>query len=158
MRGAERASERKRERARERERAFWQHICQSWAYNVNCSMNAFKIVDHLIQHNADLELPGAKDGSTPLGWCAFKDSYDVGISRFVRNIQTCHMRHVFGVHVCYLSLILGSHVSALFSSFSCALAACNCADRVHKRKQHISFLLLGRERGQWLFVLLHCAR
>ncbi len=44
---------------------------------VNFSMNAAKIVDSLVEFNADLEMAGTKDGSTPLGWCAFKDSYDV---------------------------------------------------------------------------------
>eukprot|EP00290_Baffinella_frigidus_P049456 CAMPEP_0180408132 /NCGR_PEP_ID=MMETSP0989-20121125/42106_1 /TAXON_ID=697907 /ORGANISM="non described non described, Strain CCMP2293" /LENGTH=351 /DNA_ID=CAMNT_0022412035 /DNA_START=183 /DNA_END=1235 /DNA_ORIENTATION=+ len=35
------------------------------------------VVQALIDFKVDVEGPGAKDGSTPLGWCAYKDSLEV---------------------------------------------------------------------------------
>jgi ankyrin repeat protein len=42
-----------------------------------CSMNNVQVAQILLDHKADVDQPGSKDGSTPLGWCAFKESVEV---------------------------------------------------------------------------------
>jgi hypothetical protein len=43
-------------------------------------MNNVHVAQILIEHKADLNLTGSKDGSTPLGWCAFKESVEVALA------------------------------------------------------------------------------
>ena len=51
-------------------------------------MNNVHVAQILIEHKADLNLTGSKDGSTPLGWCAFKESVEVALAPLTLILRT----------------------------------------------------------------------
>ncbi len=129
---------------------------------VNLSMNAAKIVDSLIEFNADLEKAGTKDGSTPLGWCAFKDSYEV--SRLCQcQVPLVFQRIKHGSHANVGDASRPACVEALFSVCLSHCSLCLCGIDVNApiyctciRQLQASSLTLDTRASQ-PFHVLPCA-